>query len=203
MNLYETVREAMSLPSYVDKLAAVRAVIEQWRKKNPLVDEVLQGHVTFAAQVKSIVEENRKVQLGGLRCSAYRASRTQSEGGQAKTSLDDIFNLEAYVPGTRISYSVSLLEPSKMSWDGWWIVMTAFTLPSIFFGVTLGQNLGRACPALLSLPIFGLICVTFAMLLNYSNMNCARRERADALLQEAQWLDQMLQDAYAGHSTPN
>lgn len=61
-SLYDLLHEVSRLPEYV-RDDAVKKIVAEWRRKSPLVDEVVSGRSTFEGAIAALVEENRRLTI--------------------------------------------------------------------------------------------------------------------------------------------
>ena len=59
-SLLDLLQEVTNLPEYM-RDDAVKNIVAEWRRKSPLVDEVVSGRTTFEGAIAALVEENRQL----------------------------------------------------------------------------------------------------------------------------------------------
>ncbi len=109
MTLIAALRSITSLPQSA-QAPATSAIIEEWRKKSPLVQKVVAGETTFTSAVSQLVALNSEL---GLRKNnnLYTNTNFGRISIEAKASLGDILTYTTYRTSGRLSHLVDLTEP--------------------------------------------------------------------------------------------
>ena len=202
-SLLDTLREVAGLPDYM-RANATNNVVAEWRRRSPLVEEVVNGNATFEDAVSALVEENSRLRF--LRNNSCNSSHFEEVAKETDQKLDGIMPLTGWSWKPRSMTLLDLREPvsvvRQLLWSlkfnvgtglGTMLVMLAlasyFIDPKLFADYwywAIGIGVG-----------FGLLLATGQLLIGYPGYLAERRQLADTTKRRAQFLDSMLKPQQA------
>ncbi|TSC84438.1 MAG: hypothetical protein G01um101417_244 [Parcubacteria group bacterium Gr01-1014_17] len=206
---YSSVREAVSLPEYVDRRQSLFNLVEIWKQKAPVVNEVLLGRYTFEQVVEPLVKENLRIRFPYFHNNACCSKKYQREAESTTEHLKNVLSLDDWIIMGRIPSYIHMASPvrfPKFQFGMTFLipVIAAMVIFAIgYYSETqinkavfnLGMNLGMFLTFLKWGILGGLGFASFQLLLSAPMYYSSRRDLARQVLVKAQFLDRTLREA--------
>ena len=198
-SLLDLLQEVTSLPEYM-RDDAIKNIVAEWKRKSPLVNEVVSGHGTFEGAIATLVEENRQLRYLN-RKGVCNSPRFEAMAKETATKFAGILPLVSYrfVPRAGVvehhltetvdfgqtvwrtlKFNVGMaLVALLLVWGG----ISYFAEPKLFayWGWAIIGGIG-----------FGLFLSIGQLLVGYPHYLSDRRALAETTLNRAKFLDRML-----------
>lgn len=198
-SLLDLLQEVSNLPEYM-RDDAVKNIVGEWRRKSPLVDEVVGGRSTFEGAIAALVEENRKLTYLN-RKGACNSPQFEAMAKETATKFAGILPLVSYQFVSRAGViERHLTETVDFGQSVWRIVKfnvgVALVAVLLVWG-SLSYFVAKELFAYWQWAIvggigFGLFLSVGQLLVGYPHYLSDRRALAEMALQRARYLDAML-----------
>ena len=198
-SLLDLLQEVTSLPEYM-RDDAVKNIVAEWKRKSPLVNEVVSGRGTFEGAIATLVEENRQLRYLN-RKGVCNSPQFETMAKETETKFAEILPLAGhrFVPRTGgVTYDLTeTVDFGQVVWETvkFNVGMALVTLLLFWGGFSYfaERKLLAYWPwAIVGGIGFGLFLSLGQMLVGYPHYLSDRRVLAETTLNRAKFLDKML-----------
>ena len=198
-SLLDLLQEVSNLPEYM-RDDAVKNIVGEWRRKSPLVNEVVNGRTTFEEAIVALIEENRQLRYLN-RKGVCNSPRFETMAKETETKFAGILPLVSYrfVPRASV-VEHHLTETVDFGQTAWRTVKfnVGMALVAVLpvwggFSYFAAKELFAYWQwAIVGGIGFGLFLSVGQLLVGYPQYLSDRRALAETTLQRAKFLDAML-----------
>ena len=201
-SLLDILQEVASLSEYM-RDDAIKNIVAEWRRKSPIVDEVVSGRTTFETAIKALVEENSKLRWLNYRRGVCNSEEFKRMAENSRERFTGILSLShTYIPFGRVSLprlddltAVVSLKETNFLWQLMVIAIVAVTpsLTWIGFGYFLDRKFMAELPWVTIAGLgLGLLLAGGLLFSGFPHYLSRRRWLAQQILERVRFLDAML-----------
>lgn len=197
-SLLDTLNEVSSLPEYI-RADAIKNVVSEWRRRSPLVEDVVSGKTTFEDAVSALVEENSRLRFIGGK-GICNSSHFEEVVKDTEQKVAGVLSLTGWSLKPRSMTLLDLREPVSFLRQLLWCVK---------FNFSMGLGTSLVIWALASYFVepelvaywhwavgygagFATFLTTAQVLFGYPSHLAERRALAEKTMRYAKFLDSML-----------
>lgn len=198
-SLLDLLQEISNLPEYM-RDDAVKNIVGEWKRKSPLVDEVVGGHSTFEEAITDLVEEKRKLTYLN-RKGACSSPQFETMAKETAIKFTDILPLVNYRFLPRVgSVEHDLTETVDFGQSVWrtvkfnvcWALVAVLLVWGGLSYFAFQERFVSLQWAIVGGIGLGLFLSVGQLLVGYPHYLSDRRALAETTLKRARYLDAML-----------
>lgn len=196
-DFYSDAHELAKLPNYVNREQALRDLVAIWKRKSPIVADVLAGRDSFEKIVEPIVKENLRIRFPYYLNGACSSEEYQRRAKEIEGRLQGVLSFEEEIILGRFPNRLCLAEPVKFPTRKACMAFLTPVLAAIaafVFNNYREAGSGVGLSTFLGLGIIiGLLAMTQMFLVGETSYYNTRRVFASCVLARAQFLDDVLE----------